>query len=61
MTQEEINIFAKEVYAQCINRKMTCKEFNLFVHYITTHKEGVNSALRRQVEKLSLPNLESTV
>lgn len=59
MTPEEINIFAKEVYKQCIDRNMTCDEFNLFMHYMTMHKEAANSALRRQYQRLSLPTLES--
>lgn len=59
MTSEEISIFAKEVYKQCIDKKMTYDEFNLFVHYMTMHKEAVNSALRRHIEKLIMPTLES--
>lgn len=61
MTPEEVNIFAKEVYKQCIDRNMTCDEFNLFMYYMTTYKETVNSALRRQYQKLSLPALEGIV
>lgn len=61
MTPEEVNIFAKEVYKQCIDRNMTCDEFNFFVYCMTTHKETINSALRRKVGKLSLPALEGIV
>lgn len=58
MTSEEINIFTKEVYKQCIDRNMTCDEFNLFVYYMTTHKEAVNSALRRQFQSFPLTALK---
>lgn len=56
MTSEEIENFANEVYRQCVDKGMTCKDFRLFAHFIEVRKQRVASTLYKQTEKLALPN-----
>ena len=59
LTPEEIGAFTKEVYKQCIDKKMTCEDFELFVSLLAQRKSSINSKLYRQIKELFLPTLEN--
>lgn len=56
MEAQEIREFVNEVYEQCVNRKMTCEDFDLFAHYIEMRKGSALNEVHERVKNTPLPN-----